>query len=259
MNGGQFNFTKWQMRMTIDQELFAELHRGFTGLFPGTPPKLVPRTRDWFKPESEFELDFTNTPPAFSDIQSIAEFIPFLEPAVGNLTLVKHHVYKAAVLLSFEQTIKDSGFIYPLRLSDDFVELVSQCDLGWVATASLDDLRRLMCGIVFRVNAGEIESYITNGIIPAILKRFRDTPRTSTEKLALLILSFDPMNVDYGYEDEYEPEAREILEKLPLCNNEEDAQAMICDVFQRWFHDDRAKEYYAPLSSEIWSWFKCAA
>ncbi len=243
--------------MTIAMESLAALHRNFPNMFPETPPKPVQRPHSFFRSDIE-PISEDQDAPAFSDIWAVVGFLPFLEPAVGNPALACHPTFKVAVLEPFDQAIRDSGFIYPLKLSEGSTVNLAQDKLDWAVALSLDDLRRIMCGISATTNFSAFTDNVVNGVIQTILQRFRDTPRTYVEDLSLLILSFDPMGIDYGFADEYKPEAQALLDRLPLCHSEDNVQNLVSEVFQGWFHDDRPKEEFALLSSQVFAWFQLA-
>ena len=45
----------------------------------------------------------------------------------------------------------------------------------------------------------------------------------------------DPVDINVGYPDEYEPEVRTILPRLPDCNSLSEVRQVVEEEFGRWF------------------------
>ncbi|MDD5395570.1 MAG: hypothetical protein PHE17_21315 [Thiothrix sp.] len=177
--------------MTISQELLNALHRDFPDKFPDAAPRAISSPSRHSAAmhvsggESIKYLEFDDSPPEIgsNEIQAVVEFLPFLDPAVGNLELAEHPTFFNAVLIPFAETLEKTGFTYPIRLllweDDDSVDLTDEMRRGgleWIATAPLDELRRFMCGIIsnMRIIPMRVEADVRDGTVSAILRRFAD-------------------------------------------------------------------------------------
>lgn len=70
-----------------------------------------------------------------------------------------------------------------------------------------------------------------------------------------LLFRHDPVGINFETNrDEYDPEARTILPRLPNCSSEADALRVVHDEFCRWFDADTAGpiQNYSAIAHEIW-------
>lgn len=74
------------------------------------------------------------------------------------------------------------------------------------------------------------------------------------DDVAALLFRHDPMHINFDSNtDEYYPEARTILPRLPDCQTEWHVFEVVIEEFRRWFgevHDD--DEVYKLIAAEIW-------
>jgi|GEM_PF-1937288 len=264
--------------MSINEKLLSDLHHDFPGKFPIDAPRHIRRSGKFLVPidgptdDDVKPLDFDAALPEINnnEIQAVVAFLPFLEPAVGNSDIAEHPTFHDAVLIPFVETLKESSFVFPLRLlvwedgdSADLTDGMRRGGLPWIATASLDDLRRLMCGIIgnMRIAPMCVDMDVSTGMVSAILNRFDEKLecRSIEQSVADLLLWHDPMGIDYGCNaDEYAPEVPDILERLPQCQSVEDVQKMLYEVIGRWFHAyyTHPMECFEPLAIDLWSLFQ---
>ncbi len=76
-----------------------------------------------------------------------------------------------------------------------------------------------------------------------------------TDILELLYES-DPVGINYGdNRDEYEPEVRTLLPRLPAARSCDDVQTIVHEEFLRWFdaHTVGPKDAYASIAERIWA------
>jgi len=76
---------------------------------------------------------------------------------------------------------------------------------------------------------------------------------TLFDEISPLLFRHDPMEINYGSNtDEYDPEVRTILPRLPACQSEADVLALVHEEFRRWFGDAGPAKNYAKIAGEIW-------
>jgi hypothetical protein len=70
-----------------------------------------------------------------------------------------------------------------------------------------------------------------------------------------LFLRHDPVGINYEINpDEYDPEARTVLPRLPAADSVDDVRQILHDEFAHWFGNEIAgpESDYGPLARELW-------
>ncbi len=71
-----------------------------------------------------------------------------------------------------------------------------------------------------------------------------------------ILFRHDPIGINFeDNTDEYDPEARTIVDRLGTASSEADARRIVHEEFQRWFSESIAgpQERYLKPTAEIWS------
>ena len=81
---------------------------------------------------------------------------------------------------------------------------------------------------------------------------------TLKRKIAGLLLEADPMRIyfkDFDNQDEYDPEAEELADLLPLCESRQARLHAVRDVFQKYFGDLIASREinFETLADSLWA------
>ena len=75
------------------------------------------------------------------------------------------------------------------------------------------------------------------------------------DSIKTLLFRNDPIGINFeNNTDEYDPEARTILPRLPTCKSPADVLRVVHEEFTRWFDSSTAgpPERYDQIASEIW-------
>ncbi len=79
-------------------------------------------------------------------------------------------------------------------------------------------------------------------------------PSEKTEQLRLILNQEDPIGIYFGDNpDEYDAEIKEILNRLPSCQNVDEIRKMVWIVFQNFFDEKIAgpKERYTKIADQL--------
>jgi len=75
--------------------------------------------------------------------------------------------------------------------------------------------------------------------------------RQKYEVLLALLFEMDPMRLNFGGNvDEYSPEVRTILKRLPECSSPEDLSRVMVEEFKSWFSPLTVVESRFPAIAE---------
>ena len=86
-------------------------------------------------------------------------------------------------------------------------------------------------------------------------KKLKGDYKVLFEETSAILFRHDPIGLDFETNiDEYDPEARTILPRLPSCSSAEDVTQIVHEEFVRWFDRDVAgpASQYAEPAQEIW-------
>lgn len=75
------------------------------------------------------------------------------------------------------------------------------------------------------------------------------------DSIEALLFRNDPIGINFeDNTDEYDPETRTILPRLPTCKSSADVLRVVHEEFTRWFDSATAgpPERYGQIASEIW-------
>ena len=86
-------------------------------------------------------------------------------------------------------------------------------------------------------------------------KEARDRFQGLFDDLSALLFRHDPIGINFDTNaDEYDPEVRTILPRLPACRSEADVLRVVIEEFRRWFGEDirEDSECCMTIAAEIW-------
>jgi hypothetical protein len=87
-------------------------------------------------------------------------------------------------------------------------------------------------------------------------KQLKGEYKVLFEGVSSILFKHDPIGLNFEENiDEYDPEARTLLPRLPKCSSAADVQNALHEEFVRWFAPDLAgsPETYADAAAEIWA------